>query len=428
MADQFPKSQYPSRNNDHRLSDLFKILEITRNLAINNDLQLLLKQIEEAVVDIFQCERATVFVYDNKTDELFSFVDQRQECVRMSATQGIAGFCFQNSKVCKVEDAYSDERFNKIIDQKTGFRTSNILACPLYGSHQHRLGVLEVINKSSGTFNQWDETLITTFAAQCGMAIYRQFLTEQAIEKQHIKRDLDLARKIQIGLLPKSPPKVRGFDIFGWSQAAEETGGDFFDFLDLKNGQLLTCIADVAGHGIGSAILAAECSALQRSAFTLEPDIPNSLTHINKLLCENIPDNYFITAFFCSLNANTSTLDFISAGHGPVLVFRSQKNLVEHLPIHELPLGVFSDTSYKRLESVQLHSGDILAAFTDGFYEWENPQGLSFGIENIAKTIIENQNLSAKAVITAIYQRLLHHCQHTVQADDITAIIIKKLQ
>ncbi len=121
MAEQKTEIQKASLNSDHKLSDLFQILEITRNLAINNDLQSLLSQIEHAVVDIFQCERATVFVYDNKTDELFSFVNQRQECVRMSATQGIAGFCFQNSKVCKVEDAYSDERFNKIIDQKNRF-------------------------------------------------------------------------------------------------------------------------------------------------------------------------------------------------------------------------------------------------------------------------------------------------------------------
>ncbi len=425
MADQSPD---PFNSNDHRLTDLFRILEITRNLAINSDLQSLLKQIENAVTEIFQCERATVFVHDKKTNELFSFVNQRQECVRIAATQGIAGFCFQNGTVCTVEDAYNDTRFNKIIDQKTGFRTSNILACPLYGVQQHCLGVLEVINKASGTFDQWDRILIKTFAAQCGMAIHRQFLTEQTIEKQRIKRDLDLARKIQIGLLPKSPPEAPGFDIFGWSQAAEETGGDFFDFLNLKNGQFLACIADVAGHGIGSAIIAAECSALLRSAFTLAPEIPDSLKHINKLLCENIPENYFITAFVCSLNANTSTLYFISAGHGPVLLFRSQKNQVEHLPIHELPLGIFTDTSYRRQESIHLDSGDILAAFTDGFYEWENPRNLSFGIENIAKTIIENKNLAAKEIIAAVYQALLNHCQHTVQTDDITAVVIKKIK
>ncbi len=427
MTDQRTEFQKSLLNADPQLADLFKILEITRNLAINNDLQSLLKQIEDAVVEIFQCERATVFVYDKKTDELFSFVNQRQECVRMAATQGIAGFCFQNGTVCRVEDAYSDKRFNKIIDQKTGFRTANILACPLFGDQQQCLGVLEVINKASGTFDQWDKILIKTFAAQCGMAIHRQFLIEQAIEKQRVKRDLDLARKIQIGLLPKSPPEVPGFDIFGWSQAAEETGGDFFDFHYSKNGQLFASIADVAGHGIGSAILAAECSALQRSSFTFEPDIGNSLTHINKLLCENIPDNYFITAFICSLNPNTSVLDFISAGHGPILLFRFVKKQVEYLPVHGLPLGVIAETLYNQKESVHLDSGDILFACTDGFHEWENKLGYHFGIENIVKSLINNKHLGAQDIISSVYNALLEHCQQTHQPDDITAIVIKKL-
>jgi len=427
MADQFPDSQKPNGSNDHRLTDLFKILEITRNLVINNDLQSLLKQIEDAVVEIFQCQRATVFVYDEKNDELFSFVNQRQECVRMTATQGIAGFCFQNGTICRVEDAYNDKRFNKIIDQKTGFRTSNILACPLFGDQQHCLGVLEVINKASGTFDPWDKILIKTFAAQCGMAIYRQFLTEQTIEKQRIKRDLDLARKIQTSLLPRSPPEAPGFDIVGWSQAAEETGGDFFDFQYSKNSRLFASIADVAGHGIGSAMLAAECSALQRSSFTFETDIRNSLTHINKLLCENIPDNYFITAFVCSLDTNTSVLDFISAGHGPIFLFRSQKKQVEYLPVHGLPLGVIAETLYNQKESVHLDSGDILFACTDGFYEWENQQGYPFGVENIVKILIRHKHLGAQEIISCVYQALLQHCQHTLQPDDITAIVIKKL-
>lgn len=414
-------------NSNHHISDLFKVLEITRNLAITSDLQTLLKHIEEAAIDIFHCQRATVFVYDENTKELFSFVKQRNESLRIAADRGIIGSCFKTGRVCKVEDAYSDERFNQKIDQLTGFKTRNILACPMYGNHQNPLGVLEVLNKVSGSFDHWDETLIRTLAAQCGVAIHRKFLTDQALEKQRIQSDLALARQIQIGLLPKAPPDIQGFDIFGWSQAAEETGGDFFDFQHLKNGQLLLSIADVAGHGIGSAILAAECSALQRSIFSLEPEISNGLTHINKLLCENIPDNYFITAFVCSLNVTKYTLDFISAGHGPVLLFRCQKNQTEELPIHGLPLGVLSDTVYNQLESVRLDSGDILMAFTDGFYEWENLQGICFGIDRIAHAVIENKDLAAKAIIGHVYNELLNYTQHTKQSDDLTAIVIKKL-
>ena len=427
MTDHLQNNQLIECNSNHQISDLLQVMEISRNLAVTQDLQSLLKQIENAALNVINCEQATVFVYDQKTNELYSYVNHRKDSIRIPADQGIAGSCFKTGVICNIQDAYSDRRFNRKIDRLTGFKTRTILAYPMHGFNQSILGVVEVLNKASGTFDSWDETLIKTLAAQCGVVIHRQFLTEQALEKQRIQRDLDLARQIQISLLPKTAPNILGYDIAGWSLAAEETGGDFFDFQHLSNGELLLSIADVAGHGIGSALLAAESSALLRSVFSLEPKILRGLTHVNRLLSENIPDDYFVTAFVGSLNHIKDTLDFVSAGHGPVLLFRNQNNHTEQLPIEGLPLGVLPDNTYSQLESIRFNPGDILIAFTDGFYEWENLQGVSFGTNRIADTVLENRNLPAKAIIEKLYAELLNHTHHTKQPDDLTAIVIKKL-
>ena len=411
---------------NHQVSDLLQVMEISRNLAINQDLQSLLKQIENAAINIINCERATVFVYDNKKHELFSYVHHRKDSLRISANQGIVGACFKTGVICNIKDAYSDPRFNRKIDQITGFKTRSILAYPMYGLNQSILGVLEVLNKTSGIFDAWDETLIKTLAAQSGVVIHRQFLTEQALEKQRIQRDLDLARQIQINLLPKKAPEINGFDIAGWSLPAEETGGDFYNFQNLSNGKLLLSIADVAGHGIGSALLAAETTAIIRSVFSLETEILSGLNHVNRLLSENIPDNYFVTAFIGALDVKQAIFEFVSAGHGPILLIRNKENAAQSLPIEGLPLGVISDKNYKQLESIQLFSGDMLLVVTDGFYEWENIHGNDFGIDRVTNLALNNRHLSAKALIESLYSELLIHAKETQQPDDLTALVIKK--
>ena len=108
-----------------QLDDLLQVLEISRTLALNLDLQSLLKQIEQAAVKVLNCERATVFVHDRKADELYSLVSDRLEKLRVPSESGIVGSCFKNGKLISVDDAYKDSRFNLSIDQLTGFKTQH---------------------------------------------------------------------------------------------------------------------------------------------------------------------------------------------------------------------------------------------------------------------------------------------------------------
>jgi GAF domain-containing protein len=145
-----------------QIGDLLQVLEISRNLALNQDLQGLLKQIERAAVTVLNCERATVFVYENNSGELNSLVMDRIEKLSVPADSGIVGSCFNSGGLVNVPDAYEDPRFNPSIDLLTGFQTRNILAAPLFGDKQNVLGVLEVLNKTGSGFGEWDEFLLET--------------------------------------------------------------------------------------------------------------------------------------------------------------------------------------------------------------------------------------------------------------------------
>ena len=149
-----------------QISDLLQVLEMSRKLATSRDLQSLLTQIENAAVKVLDSERATVFVHDLQTGDLYSYVSARKEKIRFPANQGIAGACFNSGKLLNIPDAYQDPRFDSAVDKSTGFTTRNILATPLLDDNQKPLGVLEVLNKSTGAFDGWDATLLETFAAQ----------------------------------------------------------------------------------------------------------------------------------------------------------------------------------------------------------------------------------------------------------------------
>ncbi|ADJ29655.1 SpoIIE family protein phosphatase [Nitrosococcus watsonii] len=411
---------------DIRAADLLRLLEISRQLAIITDLQKLLTTIEHTALKIFACERATVFVFDHETNELYSYVTSRSEKIRFSAKQGIAGDCFHNNHIIKVSDAYKDPRFNPAVDDETKFKTQSILACPLTTHDQTPIGVLQVLNKYSGEFNQWDEILLRTLSAQCGVALERQFLLEQFVEKQRLQHDINIARKIQQHLLPKQSPAVEGFDIAAWNQPAEETGGDFFDYQPLIDGRLMLTIADVTGHGIGPALVAAQCHALQRAVFSLLPEIQQVATLVNRLLSEDIPDDRFVTVFFALLSPRDQELVFTSAGHGPILLFQAKNNQIQKLPTHGPPIGILPTIIYEGRDRVLFRRGDMLITFTDGFFEWVNSEGKPFGIERICKIVKHYSTLPAAEIIQQIYRELLAYTQGVSQSDDLTALIIKK--
>lgn len=408
------------------IKDLLRILEISRHQAMTTDLQTLLAEIEAAASDILNCERATVFVYDNERHELYSCVESRSEFVHIPVDQGIAGASFRGGQLLNIRDAYADPRFNASVDRETGFKTRNMLVCPLTLSSEAILGVIEVLNKRNGAFTVPDEWLLETFAAQSAVSIHRQFLMEEYGESKRLQSELAIARQIQQRLLPKASPQLKGFDIAGWNRPAEETSGDFYDFRPLGEGGLVFMIADVAGHGVGPALLAAQCSALERAVFSMGCELEDSLTKINRLLCEDIPDDRFATAVLGLVDAERNTIKATSAGHEAVYIYRAASRSVENFTVGGLPLGIFETSVYDEWQTVRLEDDDILIALTDGFTEAEDRRGDRFGAEGVIDCITSNCALSAENLIQALHESLTKHLRGVQPADDLSAIVIKR--
>ena len=156
---------------------------------------------------------------------------------------------------------------------------------------------------------------------------------------QRMEHDLDIARSIQRGLLPSQSPKVRGYDIAGWSQSADQTGGDYYDWQPLPNGRLAVSLADVSGHGIGPALVSAVCRAYTRASMPTRDELEPIMAHINGLLVEDLPDNRFVTFVSAVLDSVSSNIQLLSAGHGPLYLYEAVDDRIQSFNAHGIPLG-----------------------------------------------------------------------------------------
>ncbi|MBI1913927.1 MAG: SpoIIE family protein phosphatase [Planctomycetes bacterium] len=409
-----------------KLADLHALLEVSCQLGANSELSPLLQTIEQATLLVLDCERTTIFLYDRQSDELYSRVATGEGDIRFSAGRGIAGEAFRTQGVINVPDAYADARFNREVDRQTGFTTRNLLTCPLLGIDRRAVGVLQVLNKRDGSFDSWDEELVRTFGAQAGVAVQRQLLMDEYVEKQRLKEDLRIAHDIQQGLLPRQPPHVPNYDIAGWNRPTDETGGDFYDFQLLGSGTLAVTIADVTGHGVGPALIAAECRALLRASLSLTQNLERVLALVNDLLNTDLPDDRFVTAFVGLLEPAEHEFTYISAGHGPLFHFIAATDEIHELPTSGLPLGILPGRAYALSRPATFGHGDMLVFLTDGFIEWPDPARNRFGIEGVQTLIRKHKELSAAALIEEVYREVRRFARGTPQQDDLTAVVIKR--
>ena len=415
-----------ARTGEKENRDLYKILEITRAMVATEDLDALLNLIVERSMELLGAERSTIFLYDQVGQRLISRVAAGAEELRIPIDRGIAGATVTTDSTINVPDAYADERFNPDVDRQTGFRTRNLLSMPLHDYEGSLVGVLQVLNKRSGQFDQYDITLAESLGAQAGVALQRARLISHFLQKQQMERAMRIARDIQQKLLPQDNPRVCGFEVAGLADPADETGGDTYDFMPLADGRWILAVADATGHGIGPALVIAETRAMLRALSLGTPDVSTVLATVNSLLTADLGDGRFVTCFFSLLDPLVARLTFASAGHGPLLFYRRNDDAFQELTATTLPLGLMHETSFDEVSHFQFAPGDFAVITTDGFFEATSPADEQFGIQRMMDLLRRDRDLPAEKMIANLHRAVMDFAAGQPQADDLTAIILRK--
>jgi serine phosphatase RsbU (regulator of sigma subunit) len=245
-------------------------------------------------------------------------------------------------------------------------------------------------------------------------------------EVDRLEHDLDVARGIQQSLLPTSMPEVEGFEIAAWNQPADQTGGDYYDWQALPDGKVLVALADVTGHGIGPALLAAVCRAYARTNFHAEANLISAMERINASLASDLTEGRFVTFVAAVCGAGNAGVELLSAGHGPLFVYTLRHDCFDAMEAQGLPLGISANLISDPPRHLEMGVGDLLVLATDGFFEWTNAQGEQFGKERLELVVRASREQHPKQIIDTLYRAVISFSGGTEQKDDLTAIVIKR--
>ncbi len=254
-------------------------------------------------------------------------------------------------------------------------------------------------------------------------------------------QQLRIAREIQFNLYPIVPPMVDGFEVAGRCFLAEEVGGDYFDYLELPDGNWAIVVADAAGHGLGPALMMAQLNACLNTLALTTSDIGEILEKANAVLGPRMPGNRFITMMMLKIDAKAGVLRYGSAGHCPGYVMDGFGEMKAVLSSTQVPLGVSRGVKFPMGEAVKVESGDVVLMMTDGVFEASDGRGQLLGMERVVEYLRESRSGSADEIADGLYERIeafspdstvggLQNDVATVEdagSDDVTMVVVKVL-
>jgi len=335
--------------------------------------------------------------------------------IKLPLGKGVVGRTFSQNACQMVRDAQQDPDFAGKVDKDTGFRTRSLLSTPLQ-SAEGPIGVLQVLNKrDGGLFDEADRDLLRLFAAPAALAISNAALVKELIEQQRIRRELELARKMQRSLLPK---RRRGrYPVIGINRPAYEISGDFYDFVDLPDGRIAFMIGDVAGKGLDASLLMVRTASLLRWAGKEGVTPDRWMGRVNEELSATIARGTFVCAAAGYYDPASGTVSWSNAGFMPALLFRDGE--FQEFEAGGPPLGILDGIEYP-VDTVRLDGGSLWF-FSDGVTDVRADGRDTIGMEGVRDLIRRHREDYPPARLRAIVAEL----KRLRLADDTTLLLIE---
>lgn len=272
-------------------------------------------------------------------------------------------------------------------------------------------------------FTVEDVNLLATLSNQLAVAITNARLYQEAIERQKLEEELNVARQIQRNLLPRTLPHSPHFEIAAFTQPSRQVGGDYYDFFLLPDGCLGMVIADVSGKGLGAALLVSQIQAILKAEVRHQRLMAQAIANTNAFVSEITAAEQFATMVYAEYNCTTRELTYTNAGHNqPMLVRHDGRH--ERLDRGGLVLGVIPSVSYE-VATIKLEPGDTIFFFTDGLSDLESPAGADFGEERALELVVQHRGLNADALAREIVREATAFSAGDLGFDDLTMVVFK---
>ncbi len=366
---------------------------------------------------------------DVETDQIIAKSRQLEAQIKnrpIALGEGLIGSAASVGSGIIIEDAELDARVPTYTSNSLKIRSLVIL--PMRFGNEV-LGVLALINRTDGKlFTPGDLNLLQAMADQASVPIHYAGLRAALDEKRQIDRDMLVAQQIQTSLLPQRFPQTENVEMAAFNLPAFDIGGDYYDFIEIDEDHLGIAIADVAGKGIGGAMMMAVCQGVLRTRAPQERSPARMLSELNRVLSENLAEDMLIPMIYMVLNTKTRELNFARAGHEPPILWRPSKQHPEPVGGKGIAIGLANTEVFDTvIEDVSIHleAGDTILAYTDGITEAMNEENEEWGLKSLNRTIAETRLSGINSLINNIRTELTAYVGKQRQYDDITLLAFK---
>jgi sigma-B regulation protein RsbU (phosphoserine phosphatase) len=286
------------------------------------------------------------------------------------------------------------------------------------------MGVMNMTDKrSSDMFTSGDLRLLTAVASQAAISLYNIQLIKEVRDAERVKREMEIAQQIQMGLLPAEPPVIPGVELAGRCLPATQVGGDYYDFFLSSDNKVGLVIADVSGHNIGAALMMAVARSTLRSEVLTQKSPAKILKNTNLVLYEDLTHaELFITMFYAEYDTQTGVLRYSNGGHNHPIVLR--EGIYSFLDTDGMLIGMLESVDFEE-KIIHLQQNDFVIFYTDGVVEAVNEQGEMFKVDRLCRVIENNCQSNAQQLLSKIYEELDRYSGNTLRSDDITAVVLK---
>jgi sigma-B regulation protein RsbU (phosphoserine phosphatase) len=412
------------------------LLDITKTISRSLDLDEVLNLVMDTLDSLIPYDAAGIYLvkctrpfaeWESGLDESCVFhtqavrgydIEDLQE-LRLKMGEGLIGLVAVGGKPFISPDVRHEPRY---INARA--RTRSEMVAPII-SNNEVIGVFDLESDELNAYAKDELEILGLLASHVAIIIEKVMLHDQMIEKQRLEAQLEVARQVQLELLPGRDPQLEGFDISAYNFATEEVSGDYYDWVRIYDDQIGLVIADVSGKGVPAALLMAFLRASLRAAIHTGYAPHISMSKVNNLLWESIERNQFVTAFYGVLDAANRTLAYSNAGHNPPFLMEADGQ-VHFEERGGVPLGMFRDTRYYEYYAT-IEPGQMLVLYTDGATEAANRAGDEYGRDRLVEAVRSCRDLSAREIIDFIHHDVLNWTEGLGTTDDVTFFIVKAL-
>jgi phosphoserine phosphatase RsbU/P len=407
------------------------LLDITKTISRSLDLEEVLTLVMDTLGSLIHYDAAGIYLIEShivgEEDEyVFKSKALRGYQIsfeliepRLKLGEGFIGHVAQTGETLNSPDVSKDDRYfpaRKL--------TKSELVAPII-SNEKVIGVFDLESDELNSYTEDDLSILQLLTSQVAIIIEKVQLHEQLIEKKRLQAQLEIAREVQLELLPDNDPDLKGFDISAYIFPTEEVSGDYYDWVQIFEDQIGLVVADAVGKGIPAALLMAFLRAALRAGVQIGYAPHIAMAKVGNLLWDSVEAHQFITAIYGILDATNKTFVYSNAGHNPPLMIKPNGEY-RYVEYGDLPLGMFRNMQYHQ-HFIRFETGQTLVLYTDGITEATNEAGEEFGNERFAELVLKGIDLSAKELIEFIREGLTKFTGQSFLGDDGTLFIVKAI-